>query len=63
MLSDRAPLMLELRPEVEVAEVSKSYGRGRDAVQAIGNVSIGVGHNEFVSEYSDRPAAERAHCC
>ena len=49
MLSDRAPVILELRPEVEVAEVSKSYGRGRDAVQAIGNVSIGVGHNEFVS--------------
>ena len=62
MLSDRAPVILELRPEVEVAEVSKSYGRGRDAVQAIGNVSIGVGHNEFVS-ISDRPAAERARCC
>ena len=49
MLSDRAPVILELRPEVEVAEVSELHGRGGDVVEAIGNVSIALGHNEFVS--------------
>jgi NitT/TauT family transport system ATP-binding protein len=49
MLSERAPVMLELRQEIELAGVSKSYGRGRDIVRAIEEVSLGIRHNEFVS--------------
>jgi NitT/TauT family transport system ATP-binding protein len=49
MLSERVPVMLELRPEIELVGVSKSYGRGRDAVHAIDEVSLSVRHNEFVS--------------
>ena len=49
MLSERAPVLLELRPEIDLAGVSKSYGRGRDIVRAVDDVSLGVRHNEFVS--------------
>ena len=49
MLSERAPVMLELRPEVDLAGVSKFYGRGRDIVRAVEDVSLGIRHNEFVS--------------
>lgn len=49
MLHEHAPVMLELQPEIDVAAVSKSYGRDRDIVHAIGQVSMGIRHNEFVS--------------
>ena len=49
MLGERAPVLLELRPEIDLAGVSKSYGRGRDIVRAVDDVSLGVRHNEFVS--------------
>jgi NitT/TauT family transport system ATP-binding protein len=49
MLSDRAPVVLELRPEIKLDGVSKSYGQGRTAVHAVESVGLYVGHNEFVS--------------
>jgi NitT/TauT family transport system ATP-binding protein len=44
-----APVPLQLRPEIELAGVSKSFGRGDREVQAVSDVSLSVGHNEFVS--------------
>jgi NitT/TauT family transport system ATP-binding protein len=38
-----------LTPEIAVAGVSKRYGRGDDAVQAVAEVTLAVTHNEFVS--------------
>jgi NitT/TauT family transport system ATP-binding protein len=49
MLNERAPVKLELRPEIDLAGVSKSFGRGRNTVHAVDDVSLSVGHNEFVS--------------
>lgn len=49
MPNDGAPVTFEVRPEIELAGVSKSYGRGRDVVRAIDELSLGVRHNEFVS--------------
>jgi NitT/TauT family transport system ATP-binding protein len=36
-------------PEIAVVAVSKRYGRGADAVQAVAEVTLSVAHNEFVS--------------
>ena len=36
-------------PEIELVDLSKRYGRGDDAVQAVTNVTLAVAHNEFVS--------------
>src|SRR5690348_7832359 len=50
MLSDRAPIAaLELRPEVKLSGVSKSYGVGRDAVVAVECIDLNIGHNQFIS--------------
>jgi NitT/TauT family transport system ATP-binding protein len=49
MLAERAPVKLELRPELDLARVSKSYGRGHHMVDAVADVSLSVAHNEFVS--------------
>ncbi len=49
MLSERAPVMLELRSEIDLAGVSKSYGRGGNVVRAVDDFSLGIRHNEFVS--------------
>jgi NitT/TauT family transport system ATP-binding protein len=38
-----------LPAEIEVVDLSKRYGRGDDAVQAIATVTLSVMHNEFVS--------------
>jgi len=48
-LAEKVPLKLVLRPEIEIVGVSKSFGRGRGIVQAIDDVSLSIGHNEFVS--------------
>jgi NitT/TauT family transport system ATP-binding protein len=49
MLSERAPVVLEARPEISLAGVSKSYGRGSKAISAVDLIDLGIGHNEFVS--------------
>jgi NitT/TauT family transport system ATP-binding protein len=49
MLSERAPGMLDLRPEITLAGVSKLYGQGRNAVQAVDHIDLDIHHNEFVS--------------
>jgi NitT/TauT family transport system ATP-binding protein len=49
MLSERSPIALELRPEIKLAAVSKSYGVGRDAVMAVEQIDLEIGHNQFVS--------------
>lgn len=49
MLAERAPVKLELRPEIDLAGVSKSFGRGKNLVHAVDDISLAVGHNEFVS--------------
>ena len=41
--------MSDLRPEINLAEVSKAYGRGRNAVPAVEYVNLDIRHNEFVS--------------
>jgi NitT/TauT family transport system ATP-binding protein len=37
------------RSEIDLVGVSKVYGRGSDAVQALDDISLSVAHNEFVS--------------
>ena len=49
MLSERAPIALELRPEIKLAGVSKSYGEGHDAIMAVDQIDLEIGHNQFVS--------------
>ncbi len=49
MRPDRAPVVLSPRREIDLVGVSKSYGRGRNTIQALEEVSLAVGHNEFVS--------------
>jgi len=49
MLAEKVPVKLELRPEIDLAGVSKSFGRGKNLVHAVDDVSLAVGHNEFVS--------------
>jgi NitT/TauT family transport system ATP-binding protein len=49
MLSERSPIALELRPEIKLAGVSKSYGAGHDAIAAVEQIDLEVGHNQFVS--------------
>jgi NitT/TauT family transport system ATP-binding protein len=48
MLTASAKLT-ELRPEVNLAGVSKAYGRGSDMVQAVEVVDLTIRNNEFVS--------------
>ena len=49
MLNERAPIALELRPEIKLAGVSKSYGEGRDAIKAVDQIDLEIGHNQFIS--------------
>jgi NitT/TauT family transport system ATP-binding protein len=49
MLAEKAPTRLPLRAEIDIVGVSKAFGTGRRAVQALDNVSLSVGRNEFVS--------------
>jgi NitT/TauT family transport system ATP-binding protein len=35
--------------EIELTGLSKQYGSGGDAIEAVADVSLAVGHNEFVS--------------
>jgi NitT/TauT family transport system ATP-binding protein len=49
MLNERAPIALELRPEIQLAGVSKSYGEGRDAIKAVDQIDLEIGHNQFIS--------------
>jgi NitT/TauT family transport system ATP-binding protein len=49
MLTECAPIALELRPEVRLTGVCKSYGVGRNAIEAVQSVDLDIGHNEFVS--------------
>jgi NitT/TauT family transport system ATP-binding protein len=49
MLNERAPVVLETRPEISLAGVSKSYGRGRKVVAAVEAIDLDIRHNEFVS--------------
>ena len=49
MLNERAPIVFEARPEISLARVSKSYGRGRKAVEAVDLIDLDIRHNEFVS--------------
>lgn len=49
MLNERATVILETRPEIKLAGVSKSYGRGRNAVEAVDKLDLDIRHNEFVS--------------
>jgi NitT/TauT family transport system ATP-binding protein len=43
------PAAAATTPEIAVVGVSKRYGRGADAVQAVAEVTLSVAHNEFVS--------------
>jgi NitT/TauT family transport system ATP-binding protein len=49
MLNERAPVVLEARPEISLAGISKTYGSGRKAVAALDSIDIAIRHNEFVS--------------
>src|SRR5215831_6984123 len=49
MSSERAPVILESRPEISLAGVSKSYGQGHKAVQAVDRVDLDIRRNEFIS--------------
>jgi NitT/TauT family transport system ATP-binding protein len=49
MLTERAAVVLETRPEISLGGVSKTYGRGRNAVQAVELIDLDIRHNEFVS--------------
>ena len=49
MSSQRAPLVLEARAEISLAGVSKSYGHGPKAVQAVDRIDLDIRHNEFIS--------------
>ena len=49
MLTERAPVVLETRPEINLTGVSKSYGRGRKVVAAVEAIDLNIRHNEFVS--------------
>jgi NitT/TauT family transport system ATP-binding protein len=45
----RLPASAPPAPELEVVGLSKRYGRGNDAVQAIAEVNLSITPNEFVS--------------
>jgi NitT/TauT family transport system ATP-binding protein len=49
MSSERAPVVLESRPEISLAGVSKSYGQGYKAVQAVDRIDLDIRRNEFIS--------------
>jgi NitT/TauT family transport system ATP-binding protein len=49
MLNQPAPVDLKSRPEISLAGVSKSFGLGRNAVQAVNALDLDIRHNEFVS--------------
>jgi NitT/TauT family transport system ATP-binding protein len=49
MSSERAPVVLESRPEISLAGVSKSYGQGHKAVQAVDRIDLDIRRNEFIS--------------
>ena len=49
MLNERAPVVLESRPEISLAGVFKSYGSGRAAVDVLTDLDLDIHHNEFVS--------------
>lgn len=49
MLQERAPAVLEARPEINLAGICKAYGTGRNEVSVVNDLNLSIHHNEFVS--------------